>query len=127
MINETPSISLRPAGTTLVSSATLSRHCTSSAFLVDRITPGAAAPDSINTYEFHADEGDRISIEVTSSDGGVCFSLEDPDRQPIERYWPSGEVLEVPALLTGDYTILAGGFCGAVEGVEYTITVEVSD
>jgi len=93
-----------------------------------RITlPGAAALECINTYEFHADEGDRFSIEVTSSDGGVCFSLEDPDRQPIERYWPSGEVLEVPALLTGDYTILAGGFCGAVEGVEYTITVEVSD
>jgi hypothetical protein len=94
-----------------------------------RITlPGLAGEEGLNSYNFHADAGDRLSIEITSPGDAVWFTLVGPDAQPIIRAIPEGtHQVETVASLTGDYNIIAGLFCCEWERVEYTITVVVGD
>ena len=89
--------------------------------------PGASGDASINTYIFHADARDQISIRIDSPGDVVWFTLAGPDAQPIVRACPEGtHEVEAVARLTGDYVILASVFCCAGEEAEYTITVAVS-
>ena len=90
--------------------------------------PGAAGEAALNTYLFHADAGDHISVRITSPGDMVWFTLEEPDGQPVVRACPEGtHEFEGVARLTGDYVIIAGVFCCDDEEVEYTITVAVED
>jgi hypothetical protein len=94
-----------------------------------RITlPGWVEADALNIYEFHADEGDHISVRIASPGDHVWFDLNGPDGYALVRAAADGmHEAQVTAPLGGVYQIVAGNFCCPGDAFDYTISVSVSD